>query len=231
MSFKKDVWLYNIETQAFTKNNTFDYSHTRLEIHSIKAPGVPIVIQDRYHHELEFLFYQETSNQNKYAYKGGDGVGNLENNRNMKIEMSTGDFSGLGAARVYYSFASNVTGTKKVFYTQIHQTTKAVTTGKWTDANVLSINSKVAVHPTDDIVSFSGTNTNSYLGKVYFTDRELANLFSLDIDTYFDYGLFVPGQNTLVVYFHGGKFCIINYDLALSTGSMSNCKHAIGTFL
>lgn len=95
-------------------------------MHSLKAPGLPIIITKKFTNELGFYFYERTSSKFHYAYNGYDGTGGSSSalvNRFFQVEMSTGDFSALNQARVYYTLQTSLTGTKKVFYTAINAST------------------------------------------------------------------------------------------------------------
>ena len=99
-----------------------------------------------------------------------------------------------------------------------------------TEPNCLEIASNIALHPTIDIIAYSGTSLagQSHRGKVFFRSRNFVDLFEGIIDRHFDFAVFDPATNKLVVEFIGADVCILDYDIALSTVSMGSCKKTPG---
>ena len=81
------------------------------------------------------------------------------------------------------------------------------------ESPVKEVESNILVHPTLDLVVFSGLVATTYRALHLFRDHMLNDLFQVDADYYFDFAEFVPGANSLVAYYAGGEFCAYDFDL------------------
>lgn len=228
---EKKAWMYNIETQDFFKVTNGQYSVTFEKSHSLKAPGLPILIQKKYSRDVIFFFYDESPRVFSKFRHGDDGIGDANNNTFKDVVFKTADFSAINKARAYMVLANEHTNQKKLFYNQIDATTKAHSTKAWGNITAIEIVSEVILHPSEDLLVVSGIKDADFLGITFFMDKEFMNLFSIDSDSYFDFGMFVEGSSQMVVNFQGGKMCILDYDLASKTGVFSGCKPCLGVFL
>ena len=99
-----------------------------------------------------------------------------------------------------------------------------------TEPNCLEIASNIALHPAVDIIAYSGPalQAASYRGKVFFRSRDFVDLFEGLIDRHFDFAVFDPATNKLIIEFIGADVCILDYDITLQTISMGACKRTPG---
>ena len=105
----------------------------------------------------------------------------------------------------------------RLSYAEWKQSTDTMSVVHKTEPNCLEIASNIALHPTIDIIAYSGPalQAANHRGKVFFRDRNFVDLFEGLIDRHFDFAIFDPVSNRLVVEFVGADVCILDYDITL----------------
>lgn len=228
----RELWSLDLSDHTFTKMADHLREITDFQPQSFKAPGVPAIVFYSQEIFVGFILYEESPVVYRYVYSGDIGAPPpYAENTFGRIEISTADFSAINEARMYYTVQGPTSQAKKLFYNSMNVLTTATSFSTWSNTTALEIVSKVIMHPTLDLMAVSGIRSDNFLGVVFFIDREFNDLFLANLDNYFDYGMFVEGSNTMVVYFQGGEFCTLDYDIGLKTATLGNCKMAPGNFL